>query len=171
MDDLGIDRTVISLATPLVNYYLDPALATQAARLCNDGFAALVAAQIAAADGREDAGSSDLLLLGPADRLGHRDLQVPRAPLDLRVPPDRRDPPGRKDQADHKDHPVSCRRCRRLTKSKRTSCSLNSSTMRSRPFGLGTICSYCSRSHWSRRSQASSLPSPKRSIPLDPTSN
>jgi aminocarboxymuconate-semialdehyde decarboxylase len=44
MDALGIDRTVISLATPLVNYYLDPALATQAARLCNDGFAALVTA-------------------------------------------------------------------------------------------------------------------------------
>src|SRR5260370_10712223 len=44
MDALGIDRTVVSLATPLVNYYLDPALATQAARLCNDGFAALVAA-------------------------------------------------------------------------------------------------------------------------------
>jgi aminocarboxymuconate-semialdehyde decarboxylase len=44
MDALGIDRTVISLATPLVNYYLEPGLATPAARLCNDGFAALVAA-------------------------------------------------------------------------------------------------------------------------------
>jgi aminocarboxymuconate-semialdehyde decarboxylase len=44
MDDLGIDRTVVSLATPLVDYYLDPGLATQAARLCNDGFAELVAA-------------------------------------------------------------------------------------------------------------------------------
>jgi aminocarboxymuconate-semialdehyde decarboxylase len=43
MDALGIDRTVVSLATPLVNYYLDPGLATAAARLCNDGFAALVA--------------------------------------------------------------------------------------------------------------------------------
>jgi aminocarboxymuconate-semialdehyde decarboxylase len=43
MDSLGIDRTVVSLATPLVNYYLDPGLATQAARLCNDGFAALIA--------------------------------------------------------------------------------------------------------------------------------
>jgi aminocarboxymuconate-semialdehyde decarboxylase len=43
MDALGIDRTVVSLATPLVNYYLDPDLATPAARLCNDGFAALIA--------------------------------------------------------------------------------------------------------------------------------
>jgi aminocarboxymuconate-semialdehyde decarboxylase len=43
MDDLGIDRTVISLATPLVNYYLDAPLAAQAAQVCNDGFAALVA--------------------------------------------------------------------------------------------------------------------------------
>src|SRR5882757_3942558 len=39
MDGLGIDRTVISLATPLVNYYLDTRLAVEAARLCNDGFA------------------------------------------------------------------------------------------------------------------------------------
>ena len=44
MDALGIDRTVISLATPLVNYYLEPDLACEAARLCNDGFAELVAA-------------------------------------------------------------------------------------------------------------------------------
>jgi aminocarboxymuconate-semialdehyde decarboxylase len=44
MDGLGIDRTVVSLATPLVNYYLDPVLATEAARLCNDGFAQLVSA-------------------------------------------------------------------------------------------------------------------------------
>jgi aminocarboxymuconate-semialdehyde decarboxylase len=43
MDGLGIDRTVISLATPLVNYYLDAKLAIEAARLCNDGFAGLVA--------------------------------------------------------------------------------------------------------------------------------
>jgi len=43
MDELGIDRTVISLATPLVNYYLDAKLAIEAARLCNDGFAGLVA--------------------------------------------------------------------------------------------------------------------------------
>jgi aminocarboxymuconate-semialdehyde decarboxylase len=43
MDTLGIDRTVVSLATPLVNYYLDPGLASEAARLCNDGFAALIA--------------------------------------------------------------------------------------------------------------------------------
>jgi aminocarboxymuconate-semialdehyde decarboxylase len=44
MDTLGIDRTVVSLATPLVNYYVEPKLAAEAARLCNDGFAALVAA-------------------------------------------------------------------------------------------------------------------------------
>jgi aminocarboxymuconate-semialdehyde decarboxylase len=43
MDVLGIERTVISLATPLVNYYVEPRLAAQAARLCNDGFAALLA--------------------------------------------------------------------------------------------------------------------------------
>ena len=45
MDGLGIDRTVVSLATPLVNYYLDAKLAIEAARLCNDGFAKLVAAK------------------------------------------------------------------------------------------------------------------------------
>ena len=37
MDALGIDRTVVSLATPLVNYHLDARLAIEAARLCNDG--------------------------------------------------------------------------------------------------------------------------------------
>lgn len=42
MDELGIDRTVVSLATPLVDYYVDAKLAAKAARLCNDGFAALV---------------------------------------------------------------------------------------------------------------------------------
>jgi aminocarboxymuconate-semialdehyde decarboxylase len=45
MDLLGIDRTVISLATPLVNYYLEPKIACEAARLCNDGFAELVASE------------------------------------------------------------------------------------------------------------------------------
>ena len=44
MDALGIDRTVVSLATPLINYYVDPKLATEAALICNDGFAKLVAA-------------------------------------------------------------------------------------------------------------------------------
>lgn len=43
MDELGIDRTVISLATPLVNYYLDAKPAIEAARICNDGFTSLVA--------------------------------------------------------------------------------------------------------------------------------
>lgn len=42
MDGLGIDRTVVSLATPLINYHSDPALAVDAARICNDGFARLV---------------------------------------------------------------------------------------------------------------------------------
>src|SRR5919109_153085 len=44
MDALGIDRTVVSLATPLVNYHLDGSLGVEAARLCNDGLARLVAA-------------------------------------------------------------------------------------------------------------------------------
>jgi aminocarboxymuconate-semialdehyde decarboxylase len=42
MHALGIDRTVLSLATPLVNYYVEPKLALEAARLCNDSFAELV---------------------------------------------------------------------------------------------------------------------------------
>jgi aminocarboxymuconate-semialdehyde decarboxylase len=42
MKGLGIDRTVVSLATPLVNCYVAPKLALEAARLCNDGFAQLV---------------------------------------------------------------------------------------------------------------------------------
>jgi aminocarboxymuconate-semialdehyde decarboxylase len=45
MDALGIDRAVISLATPLINYYVEPKLALAAARLCNDGFAELVASE------------------------------------------------------------------------------------------------------------------------------
>ena len=43
MEALGIERSVVSLATPLVNYYVEPKLAVAAARLCNDGFAELVA--------------------------------------------------------------------------------------------------------------------------------
>ena len=43
MHALGIDRSVVSLATPLVNYYVEPKLAMEAARLCNDGFAELAA--------------------------------------------------------------------------------------------------------------------------------
>jgi aminocarboxymuconate-semialdehyde decarboxylase len=42
MERLGIDRTVVSLATPLVDYYVDSELAARAARLCNDGFAELI---------------------------------------------------------------------------------------------------------------------------------
>jgi aminocarboxymuconate-semialdehyde decarboxylase len=43
MEGLGIDRVAVSLATPLVNYYLDPVAAVQAAQVCNDGFAELAA--------------------------------------------------------------------------------------------------------------------------------
>ena len=43
MDALGIDRTVVSLATPLINYYLEQDLAIEAARVCNDGFSQLIA--------------------------------------------------------------------------------------------------------------------------------
>jgi aminocarboxymuconate-semialdehyde decarboxylase len=42
MDALGVEHSVISLATPLVNYYVDAKLAVEAARLCNDGFAQLI---------------------------------------------------------------------------------------------------------------------------------
>ncbi len=45
LDRLGIDRTVISLATPLINYFSEPSLAVEAARVCNDGFARLVKSQ------------------------------------------------------------------------------------------------------------------------------
>jgi aminocarboxymuconate-semialdehyde decarboxylase len=43
MQGLGIDRTIVSLATPFVNYYVDGADALAAARICNDGFGELVA--------------------------------------------------------------------------------------------------------------------------------
>jgi aminocarboxymuconate-semialdehyde decarboxylase len=43
MDNLGIDRTIVSLATPMVNYHIDPKLAVEAARITNDGFAELIA--------------------------------------------------------------------------------------------------------------------------------
>jgi predicted TIM-barrel fold metal-dependent hydrolase len=42
MDRLGIDRTVVSLATPLINYFSETSPAIEAARACNDGFARLV---------------------------------------------------------------------------------------------------------------------------------
>lgn len=42
MDRLGIDRTVVSLATPLINYFSESSPAIEAARACNDGFARLV---------------------------------------------------------------------------------------------------------------------------------
>jgi aminocarboxymuconate-semialdehyde decarboxylase len=43
MDGLGIDRAVLSLATPLVNYSLDARPAAQAAQVCNDGLAEVAA--------------------------------------------------------------------------------------------------------------------------------
>jgi aminocarboxymuconate-semialdehyde decarboxylase len=43
MDALGVEHTVISLATPLINYAVDGATATKASRLCNDGLAEVVA--------------------------------------------------------------------------------------------------------------------------------
>jgi aminocarboxymuconate-semialdehyde decarboxylase len=42
LDRLGIDRAVVSLATPLINYTSDAALAVEAAQACNDGFGRLV---------------------------------------------------------------------------------------------------------------------------------
>ena len=42
MDGLGIDRTVLSLATPLINYAVPGPLAAAAARLFNDELAAVV---------------------------------------------------------------------------------------------------------------------------------
>jgi aminocarboxymuconate-semialdehyde decarboxylase len=43
LDRLGIDRTVLSLATPLINYAVPDPLALRAARLFNDELAAVVA--------------------------------------------------------------------------------------------------------------------------------
>lgn len=42
MDELGVERSVLSLATPFVNYYLDQSVAAEAARICNDGLAEVV---------------------------------------------------------------------------------------------------------------------------------
>lgn len=42
MDELGVERSVLSLATPFVNYYLDESVAADAARICNDGLADVV---------------------------------------------------------------------------------------------------------------------------------
>jgi aminocarboxymuconate-semialdehyde decarboxylase len=42
MDELGIERTILSLATPLVNYQSRGASARDAAMLCNDGLAEVV---------------------------------------------------------------------------------------------------------------------------------
>src|SRR5829696_7702281 len=40
---LGIDRTILSLATPFINYHLDGPLAVQAARVFNDSLTAGIA--------------------------------------------------------------------------------------------------------------------------------
>lgn len=42
MEALGIDRTILSLATPFIDYRLEPGLAVKAARIFNDGLAAVV---------------------------------------------------------------------------------------------------------------------------------
>jgi hypothetical protein len=39
LDRLGIDRTILSLATPFIDYHLEARLATEAARMFNDGLA------------------------------------------------------------------------------------------------------------------------------------
>ena len=39
LDRLGIDRTILSLATPFIDYHLDPRVAVEAARMFNDGLA------------------------------------------------------------------------------------------------------------------------------------
>ena len=43
LDRLGIDRTILSLATPLIDYHLDAGLAVEAARIFNDGLAHAIA--------------------------------------------------------------------------------------------------------------------------------
>jgi aminocarboxymuconate-semialdehyde decarboxylase len=42
MDGLGVERSILSLATPFVNYYLEESDAVHAARICNDGLAEAV---------------------------------------------------------------------------------------------------------------------------------
>jgi aminocarboxymuconate-semialdehyde decarboxylase len=44
MKQQGIERTILSLATPFIDYHIAPELAVQAARSFNDGLAALIAA-------------------------------------------------------------------------------------------------------------------------------
>ena len=39
----GVERAILSLATPFIDYHLDPALATEAAAAFNDGLAAAIA--------------------------------------------------------------------------------------------------------------------------------
>ena len=43
LDHLGIDRTILSLATPFIDYHLDASLAIEAARIFNDALAASLA--------------------------------------------------------------------------------------------------------------------------------
>lgn len=43
LDRLGIDRTILSLATPFIDYHLDAALAIDAARIFNDALAEAIA--------------------------------------------------------------------------------------------------------------------------------
>src|SRR3954471_2596509 len=39
----GVERTILSLATPFIDYYQDEQLAVEAARIFNDGLAAAIA--------------------------------------------------------------------------------------------------------------------------------
>jgi aminocarboxymuconate-semialdehyde decarboxylase len=45
LDRLGIDRTILSLATPFIDYHLDEKLAVEAARVFNDALAASISAE------------------------------------------------------------------------------------------------------------------------------
>jgi aminocarboxymuconate-semialdehyde decarboxylase len=45
LDRLGIDRTILSLATPFIDYHLDARLAVEAARIYNDGLAEAIHGQ------------------------------------------------------------------------------------------------------------------------------
>ncbi|MGP0091799.1 MAG: amidohydrolase family protein [Xanthobacteraceae bacterium] len=45
MDELGIERTILSLATPFIDYHLDAALGVEAARIFNDALAREIGAE------------------------------------------------------------------------------------------------------------------------------
>jgi aminocarboxymuconate-semialdehyde decarboxylase len=45
MDELGIERSILSLATPFIDYHLDAALGVEAARIFNDALARTIASE------------------------------------------------------------------------------------------------------------------------------